>query len=95
MKRESLSADEAILTRRSVRAFLPTPVDRTTVEELLALASRAPSGTNIQPWKGDSSQCAAQAMNTVPFKRSSAARWFCLRGSKVMAPPTLPSPVPG
>jgi nitroreductase len=46
-----LTADEAIATRRSVRAFLPTPVDRATVEELLALASRAPSGSNIQPWK--------------------------------------------
>jgi nitroreductase len=49
--REVLPADEAILTRRSVRAFLPTPVPRETVEELLALASRSPSGTNIQPWK--------------------------------------------
>ncbi len=46
-----LSADEAIRTRRSVRAFRPDPVPRATVEELLALASRAPSGTNIQPWK--------------------------------------------
>ncbi len=51
MKREGLSADEALLTRRSVRAFLPTPVPRETVEELLTLASRAPSGSNIQPWK--------------------------------------------
>ena len=51
MKREVLTADEAIATRRSVRAFLPTPVPRETVEELLTLASRAPSGTNIQPWK--------------------------------------------
>jgi nitroreductase len=46
-----LPADEAIATRRSVRVFLPTPVDRATVESLLALASRAPSGSNIQPWK--------------------------------------------
>ena len=46
-----LTADEALLSRRSVRAFLPTPVDRGTVEELLALASRSPSGSNIQPWK--------------------------------------------
>ena len=46
-----LTADEALLTRRSVRAFLPTPVDRGTVEEILELAARAPSGTNIQPWK--------------------------------------------
>ena len=51
MQRDNLSADEAIRTRRSVRAFLPTPVDRATVEELLTLASRAPSGTNVQPWK--------------------------------------------
>lgn len=46
-----LTADEALRTRRSVRAFLPTAVPRQTVEELLALASRSPSGSNIQPWK--------------------------------------------
>ena len=51
MNREALSAEEALLTRRSVRAFLPAPVARATVEELLALASRAASGSNIQPWK--------------------------------------------
>lgn len=47
----SLPSDEAIATRRSVRAFLPTPVPRAEVEAILALASRAPSGSNIQPWK--------------------------------------------
>ena len=46
-----LSADEALLTRRSVRAFLPTPVPRGEVEQLLTLAARSPSGSNIQPWK--------------------------------------------
>ena len=45
------NAEQAIVTRRSVRSFLPDPVDRETVEHLLAVASRAPSGTNIQPWK--------------------------------------------
>ena len=43
--------DAAITTRRSLRAFLPTPVPRETVEAILAVASRAPSGTNTQPWK--------------------------------------------
>ena len=43
--------DEAIVTRRSLRAFLPTPVPRSTIEEILSVASRAPSGTNTQPWK--------------------------------------------
>jgi nitroreductase len=51
MNREALSADEALATRRSVRAFLPTPVPRDEVEHLLALASRSASGSNIQPWK--------------------------------------------
>lgn len=44
------SVEEAILTRRSVRAFRPDAVPRETVERILSLASRAPSGTNIQPW---------------------------------------------
>jgi nitroreductase len=43
--------DHAIRTRQSIRAFLPTPVPRTTVEQILDLAARAPSGTNTQPWK--------------------------------------------
>ena len=43
--------DAAITTRRSLRAFLPTPVPRETVEDILAVASQAPSGTNTQPWK--------------------------------------------
>ncbi len=43
--------DETIDSRRSVRAFLPTPVPRETLEEILRIASRAPSGTNVQPWK--------------------------------------------
>ena len=43
--------DHAIRTRQSLRAFLPTPVPRATIEEILDVASRAPSGTNTQPWK--------------------------------------------
>lgn len=43
--------DEAICSRRSIRAFLPTPVDRSDIEALLTVAARAPSGSNTQPWK--------------------------------------------
>jgi len=42
--------DHAITSRRSIRAFLPTPVPRATVEAILTVATRAPSGTNMQPW---------------------------------------------
>ncbi|MDB5918987.1 MAG: nitrobenzoate reductase [Massilia sp.] len=45
------TVDAAIASRRSIRAFLPTPVAREDVEAILAVSARAPSGTNIQPWK--------------------------------------------
>lgn len=48
---ETAAVDTAITTRHSMRAFLPTPVPRAVVEEILAVASRAPSGTNLQPWQ--------------------------------------------
>ena len=43
--------DHAIRSRRSIRAFLSTPVPRAEIEALLEVAARAPSGTNTQPWK--------------------------------------------
>lgn len=45
------AVDQAISSRRSIRAFLPTPVPRADIEALLNVASRAPSGSNTQPWK--------------------------------------------
>lgn len=45
------AVDAAIESRRSVRAFLPTPVPRQTIEQILRVAARAPSGTNTQPWQ--------------------------------------------
>jgi len=48
---QQVHVDAAIRSRRSVRAFLPTPVSREDVEAILEVAARAPSGTNIQPWK--------------------------------------------
>ena len=59
--------EEAISSRRSIRAFLPTPVPQQTIENILDTAARAPSGTNIQPWKtyvltGDSLAGLSQAV---------------------------------
>jgi len=48
---QAAAVDQAITSRRSIRAYLPTPVPRQTIEEILAVAARAPSGTNTQPWK--------------------------------------------
>jgi nitroreductase len=44
--------DDAIASRRSIRRFLPTPVPVETVEAILEVSARAPSGTNMQPWRG-------------------------------------------
>ncbi|MGI9464359.1 MAG: nitroreductase, partial [Aestuariivirgaceae bacterium] len=41
---------EAIDARKSIRAFKPDPVPRETVETILKIAQRSPSGTNTQPW---------------------------------------------
>ena len=45
------AVDAAITSRRSIRAFLPTPVAQEDIEKILEVAARAPSGTNIQPWQ--------------------------------------------
>lgn len=43
--------DAAIISRRSIRAFLPTPIPREDIERILDVAAHAPSGSNTQPWK--------------------------------------------
>lgn len=48
---EQKIVDAAIVSRRSIRAFLPKPVDRADIEAILEVAARAPSGSNTQPWK--------------------------------------------
>ncbi len=49
-REEIQRVEEAITSRHSIRAFLPTAVPRATIEQILAVAARAPSGTNTQPW---------------------------------------------
>jgi nitroreductase len=46
-----MTVEEAITGRRSIRAFLPTPVPRSLIERVLRIAGRAPSGSNVQPWR--------------------------------------------
>jgi nitroreductase len=41
---------EAVATRYSCRAFLPTPVPLDVVRDIVAAAAQAPSGGNLQPW---------------------------------------------
>jgi nitroreductase len=43
--------EEALLSRRSCRAFLPVPIARPDIDRLLALAARSASNSNCQPWQ--------------------------------------------
>ncbi|MDF8333932.1 nitroreductase [Novosphingobium cyanobacteriorum] len=42
--------DEVVLGRRSIRGYLPKPVPRTLIEEILTIAMRSPTSMNTQPW---------------------------------------------
>ena len=44
------SYDEVVLGRRSIRGYLDKPVPRGLIEEIITLATRAPSSMNTQPW---------------------------------------------
>ncbi|HOV20403.1 MAG TPA: nitroreductase [Ottowia sp.] len=48
---DAASVDAAIENRFCVRAFSPAPVPRQSIEDILRVASRSPSGTNAQPWQ--------------------------------------------
>ncbi|MEJ2655876.1 MAG: nitroreductase [Desulfobacterales bacterium] len=41
----------AIQTRKSIRDFKPDPVSQEILKEILAIAARAPSAENSQPWE--------------------------------------------
>ena len=46
-----MKLEDAIAGRRSIREFLSKAVSPEAIHRILDVASRAPSGTNIQPWK--------------------------------------------
>jgi nitroreductase len=48
-----MDVSQALESRMSCRAFLPDPVPESTVRRILEVASRAPSGGNLQPWYVD------------------------------------------
>ncbi|WP_353216756.1 nitroreductase [Sandarakinorhabdus sp.] len=48
-----MKVSHAVLHRRSVRGFLPTPVDAAVLRRVVERAAWAPSGGNLQPWHID------------------------------------------
>lgn len=78
--------DAVILGRRSTRGYLDKPVPRPLIEEILALAMRAPSSMNTQPWhfhvitgeplerirRGNTERILAGAPDSREFRRGTA-----------------------
>ncbi|MBC5785818.1 nitroreductase [Ramlibacter sp. USB13] len=78
---DAASVDDAIASRFSCRAFLrDKPVARETIAQILDVASRAPSGTNTQPWKAYVLQGAS---------RDSLADKVCAAHDALYADPSL------
>ena len=46
-----MKVSEAVLSRKTTRAFLKKPVRNELIESLLKKSSRAASGGNLQPWR--------------------------------------------
>ncbi len=46
-----MTFDDVILGRRSIRGFLRKPIPQDLLKEVIALAIRAPSSYNTQPWR--------------------------------------------
>lgn len=69
----AVTVEQALLTRRSIRAFRDEPVLQGDIERILRLASFAPSGSNFQPWnvyvlKGDRRKRLADALTQAFFR---------------------------
>jgi nitroreductase len=77
---DQASVDAAMLSRYSNRAFTSKPVERALLQNLLQVASRAPSGTNTQPWKVYVLQGA---------KKDALVTQVCAAHNAIAADPTL------
>jgi len=72
--------DAAISSRMSARAFTQRAVPRELITDMLQVASRAPSGTNTQPWK---------VYVLTGAKRDSLVEKVCAAHDAMRADPTL------
>lgn len=72
MTQNNISVTDAIKSRRSIRAFLDKPVDKSLMEGILQQAARAPSGGNLQPWRvyAISGEVRDRLVNTVSEKQA-------------------------
>lgn len=81
------AVDGVMRARRSLRAFRPEPVPRPLLEELLAVASTAPSNSNTQPWR-------VHALAGAPLQALGDALVAAFRENRLPPSPHFPEPLP-
>lgn len=74
---------DALMARRSTRAYLDRKVPKETVARILSLAARAPSGNNTQPWRVD-------VLTGPALARLSAAILAERQAGRALPPPEYP-----
>ena len=85
-----MQVSEAILSRFTCRAFLPTPVPRQDIETILNRASRSPSGGNLQPWRVWALAGAPLAFLQAEVKRRMGEGEFAELPPEYLLYPTVP-----
>ncbi|WJM26331.1 nitroreductase family protein [Novosphingobium resinovorum] len=88
MDHRQIAVETVVASRRSIRRFLDTPVSMAEVRDLIIKASRAPSGTNFQPWK------VVVVAGETKRRLSAAVIQDAERGEKSEEYAYAPSPVP-
>jgi len=79
-----MDAYEAILARRSIRAYLERAVDRAVLTRLLEAAMAAPTACNAQPWEFvvvDSAEGMAELREILPYGKYNAPAAIIVCGS--------------
>lgn len=88
MDHRQIAVETVVASRRSIRRFLDTPVSMAEVRDLIIKSSRAPSGTNFQPWK------VVVVAGETKRRLSAAVIQDAERGEKSEEYAYAPSPVP-
>ena len=79
--------DGVLRSRRSLRAYRPDAVPRAVLEDILDVASSAPSNSNTQPWR-------VHALAGAPKQALGAALLAAFRENTLPPSPHFPDPLP-
>ncbi len=87
-----MNVTDAVNARISIRAFLDAPVSQAQIRDILDIASRAPSGGNLQPWRVRVAMGPARDRLIETVKQAIAESPFADESELAIYPPKLGEP---